>query len=107
MMNMREIISLIEGELFESLTASQMVAKFGGRAVPFSRLPVAAKKAIRTRAAEYEDFGTKIKIPPDKLFGYVEIPIDELKKAVFDHVKKEGGKFNNFEEYHDWYTIIV
>jgi len=37
-----------------------------------------------------------------EMFGYVEIPIEDLIEAVM-HDEEIGEQFQTFEDYHDWY----
>jgi len=91
-------------ETIESLTARQLVQRFGGRVVEFRRLPATAKQAILARAAEHLDPDTKSpRIDPKQRFGYVEIPMEALQQAVLAAVQREGAPFKTFEDYHRWY----
>jgi hypothetical protein len=88
-------------------TARELVQRYGGRALPFGKLPKLAKLAIRTRAAEHLDPDEKAtRIDPNMLFGYVEIPMDALKHAILAAIKRDDPEapFNDFDEYHQWYT---
>jgi hypothetical protein len=88
-------------------TARELVQRYGGRAVPFSKLPKLAKLAIRTRAAEHLDPDERApRIDPKMMFGYVEIPMEALQHAMLTTINRQENPppFKDFEGYHQWYT---
>jgi hypothetical protein len=88
-------------------TARELVRRYGGKAVPFGKLPKLAQRAIRTRGREHLDPDDPVpKIDPNKLFGYVELPMKALQHAIVAAIKREHPEapFDDFAGYHQWYT---
>lgn len=87
--------------------STELIRRHGGRPVRFRDLPATAKQAILTRGREHLDPDDKPpRINPNRLFGYVEIPMEELKQAVFTNLMQHNPEapFKSFDDYHKWYT---
>jgi hypothetical protein len=88
-------------EITQPNIAMQLIRQYSGRKIRFRDLPEVARKAILTRAGEHTE---NPRINPNKLIGYVEIPMKALQQAVMQRLQRDDAPFKNFDEYHQWYT---
>lgn len=86
--------------------ATALIHQYGGRAMKFRELPETAQKAIIARAREHLDPSERVpRINPNRKFGYVEIPMNALKQAIFKNIleNEPDTPFKSFDDYHRWY----
>lgn len=91
----------------------KLIKKFGGKVCKLKDLPVNAQlaldhyMAIDGAAWEENNQAERLKAHAEESYGLVNVPLEELKKAVSDNFKADPDKqvmtWKDFDEYHQWY----
>lgn len=87
--------------------STELIRRFGGRVMRFRELPALAQKAIIVRGREHLDPDEPVpRMNPNMRFGYVEIPMEALKQAIFTNLQQHNpdSGFKSFDDYHNWYV---